>query len=255
MAAPKPGKYKGPLYHGTTHDIQGKDIVPHAAGVHDNSLWADAGHSGQKSSDHAFATENENVAWRFAHGAGVSSRWQAERSRREGVDAPEPDRVRVHTVAPHPAMTKGVYHRDHTNFGRSGAGNDDLAEWRAPAFRVKGQIDIAPGHQGTFPELNWHQFRSKEATVGEDMNHPRDDAIRLGHEPMGSSAKFKDRFARGSWEHDQDHAKESGESPVAVPTASHDQMDLFSGRTVQDHAENDESTLGDYHRNALFGRL
>lgn len=224
-----PSQFKGPLYHGTTYDLQGKDIKPAARVSHPNmSVWGDLGHSGQQSKDHAFATESEDTAWQFASQAGMMKRSEAVR----GYLPPtvQVGRVRVHEVAPHPLMRPGVYHADHPAHD----GGEDLQEWVAPSFRSKGTIDTMPGRQGTFPQLNWNQFKSDRAGYAEDANHPSDQDISMGHGNRRSPGKKV--------------------TPVEPVTDEH-QMDMFSGRTVGDHAENDSSKLGDYHRNNLFGRL
>lgn len=243
MAALNPGQFKGPLYHGTTFDLQGKDIKP--ARVVGKSVWKNHGHSGQNSSEHAFATEDEGTAWEFGSQAGTMKRAE------KGSTKPgSPDRVRVHRVAPNPLMQRGVYHADHEKFN----GSEDLREWRAPAFRVKETLDTMPGRQGTFPNLNWNQFRAKDSGYWSDMNHPTDDDIAEGHIPESGPSVLRG-FARGSWAHDQAVSKKTGSPPDPVPLVDENQMDLFSGKTVEHHAENDDSALGDYHRNNLFGRV
>jgi hypothetical protein len=239
-----PGQFKGPLYHGTTFDVQGKDIVPATRLAESKSVWKDAGHSGQQSSSHAFATESENTAWQFGSLAGTLKRAQADaasdRNRSLSPDvssmlgqphpAPEPvpevGRVRVHTVAPNPLMQRGVFHADNPAFKE---GDQDLKEWKAPAFRVTGTQDIMPGRQGTFPQLNWNQFKTPGSSYQIDANHPSNT--------------------------------QAAERPVLpkkvapAPAVDEHQMDMFSGKTVGEHAENDETPVGDYHRNNLFGRL
>lgn len=225
-----PGQFKGPLYHGTTHDIDGRDIVPAKKLDEAKSVWKDHGHSGQKSANHAFATEDEGTAWEFGSQAGMMKR----------AGGPQPDRVRVHEVAPHPLMRPGVFHADHPAHN----GGEDLKEWVAPSFRSKGTIDIMPGRQGTFPTLNWNQFRGEHSGYWSDMNHPTDDDIAEGHLPVGNTKAIQDHMVKNG---------QLNEAPGG--TTDEHQMDLFSGKTVGEHAENDDSSVGDYHRNNLFGRL
>lgn len=44
-----------------------------------------------------------------------------------------------------------------------------LGEVNSPTFTVVDEINIKPGHQGTFPEVNWSKHTSYEGT-----NHPED---------------------------------------------------------------------------------
>lgn len=270
MAALSPGQFKGTLYHGTTHDIVGRDVVPSNAGAHTNNVWGDMGHSGQRSNEHAFATESEDTAWKFADAAGINARYDAMRSRQDvasakgrGVEhlseeAPEPSRARVHTVSPNPQMQPGVYHHASPSFGTKGTDSaQDLKEWRAPAFRVTGRIDIKPGHQGTFPELNWNQFRGGHASVGMEANHPTDDAISEGHEPMFNTPRQREWNGRAKQRQENKISQGTGTLPKGFNTTivSPDQMDLFTGRTSRDHAENDSSKLGEFHSAAAYGRI
>jgi hypothetical protein len=56
---------------------------------------------------------------------------------------------------------------------------ENAGEYVASHFKPTGQIDIKPGHQGTFPNLNWNQFGRIE---GNDYNHPSPDAVATGHD-------------------------------------------------------------------------
>lgn len=246
-----PGQFKGPLFHGTTFDVQGKDIVPAKRLDPTKSNWEEAGHSGQSSRDHAFASESEHIAWQFGSQASSIQRYKAaaiqaanertspEVSRLMGMAHPEPQavpevgRVRVHTVAPNPMMQRGVYHGDHPNFSEH---TEDLQEWKSPAFRITGTHDIMPGRQGTFPQLNWNQF--SKGQPNQDANHPDDHSAKFG---MNGKKAIDGARAQNSLEMEG--------------SVDEHQMDLFSGKTVGEHAENDQSALGDYHRNNLFGRL
>lgn len=241
MTSLNPGQFKGPLFHGTTFDVQGKDIVPVNSDAHPNpgnSVWQAHGHSGQKSSNHAFASESEDTAWEYADQAGKQKRAAHVLGESQVV----PGRATVHTVAPHPSMQKGVYHSDHPDFN----GGDDLKEWKSPAFRVTGRIDTKPGHQGTFASLNWNQFRRQGSGYFEDMNHPDDHEVEHGHTDYTGA-----RMAKAGWQENVISHTE----PHGTPTVDDTQLDLFSGDTVRDHAEFDETPVGDYHRNNLFGRI
>lgn len=221
------------FFHGTTHDLQGPDILPSVQ--HGRSVWGNLGHSGQRADSHAFATESEDVAWQFASQAGMMTR---AREPSPGVTG----RVRVHTVAPNPLMRRGVFHAEHPAHN----GGDDLKEWVAPAFRVTGTIDTMPGRQGTFPSLNWNQFKKPAMGYEDDLNHPTDRQISVGTSRAGNY-----------WHQHWSDFSDQRNVPPGVNTSVVDehQRDLFSGDTVGDHVEMDDSPVGDYHRNNLFGRL
>lgn len=230
------------FFHGTTHDIAGGYIVP--ANQSGKSQWGTQGYGGQMSSQHAFATESESIAWDFGTQAGAMKRSEAEHGYSDA-----PDRVRVHQVAPNPLMKPGVYHPAHPNYNTYEGGN--LKEWVAPKFRSTGTIDIKPGHQGTFPSLNWHQFASKNLDWGQDVNHPHDQDIDEGHLMKSRPGEDFRRHSITGGNEIFDPTPEKKAGPRVTPG----QLDLFSGKTAGWHAEKDESPVGDYHRNAVFGEL
>lgn len=208
------------FFHGTTHDIGvGNYVLP--ANQAGKSNWGAVGYGGQKSSEHAFATESESTAWHFAAKAGQIMRAKANRG-----EGPYPKRARVYEVAPNAEMQPGVYHSDHPLHD---AGLGDHQEWVAPKFRTTVQHDSEPGRQATFPHINWNQFSAIKTLS--DANHPDDRDIEFGH---------------GGRE--PDHVDEP-------PKVTDNQLDLFSQRSVQSHAEHDQNELGDYHRDNLYGRL
>jgi hypothetical protein len=136
-----------PLFHGTAHPLEGDKILP--GKEIGRSQWKDAGEiHGERSSDHAWASPDEPLAWNYARVASGH------------LDHTDPaNRPRVHEVAPHPEMRRGS-----TNTFDETGGD----EYYAPHFKTTGVVhDIKPGHQGTFPTINWQQF----ATSG-DANHP-----------------------------------------------------------------------------------
>lgn len=260
---------QGPqFFHGTTHDIAGGVIRPANKLPDGKGMWGSMGHSGQRSDEHAFATTDESIAWQFGSQSGISARakraqvvkanenqgYEADLGippayRQDGVQpVPEVGRVRVHTVAPNPRMKPGVYNRAHPNFRSDQV---DLKEFVAPSFRSTGVIDTMPGRQGTFPNINWNQFASSKVDYAQDANHPDDESISDGHL---METRKGERFRRNSI---------TGANRVYAPVepertpgrTGNDQLDLFSGRTVLDHVENDDSSIGDYHRNERFGRL
>lgn len=162
------------FFHGTVHDIGvGRHVLPARAAGKKNKPGS-KGYAKQRSDEHAYAAEDEAKAWEFANHRAMNSRLQA--SEQGHGAAPAAQRARVYEVAPHPMMRKGVYHPDHPKHSpESGADR----EWIAPQYKITGVHDTMPGHQGTFPNINWNQF----ATVSglSDANHPNDEEVELGH--------------------------------------------------------------------------
>lgn len=67
----------------------------------------------------------------------------------------------------------GVYHPDHPRWkGKPSTGQfDAFPEWVSrKGFKVTEQIDTKPGHQGTFPSVNWNLHKVRG--YGSDANHP-----------------------------------------------------------------------------------
>jgi hypothetical protein len=200
-----PGRNES-FFHGTTNDIVGGVVRPGQEVGHSNfgetGSWA-----GQPSKAHAFATTSEDVAWHFAHDV---NDYQTE-DYYTGRKADMPDRARVYTVAPHPEMKRGHYH-------------DQFQEYVAPHYNVTGRIDIKPGHQGTFPTINWRQFQ-RYATEG-DVNHPSPEQVAHGmnYEPyQHAEAEELNRI-------------DAEDVPHQRVMSTEGQMDLFSGHTAAEHA-------------------
>ncbi len=177
------------FYHGTTANVQDK-VLP-AQAVNKNASEHSMGDPGDMSEgDHAFAIKNdENYAW---HAAGAFHK--------------NGRRPRVYEVDPAPDMVPGPHHVDHPDFLH----NHDLDDpkdvkdplWHKIAkdavrdnsqdeygsrsgFPVKKRIDIMPGRQGTFPEVNWNRFKDPEQvrpSWGPDANHPNDEQVKYGIE-------------------------------------------------------------------------
>lgn len=143
------------LFHGTASDIKGDKILP--AKVHgEHSHWGEAGSEwGEPSHDHAWAHPDEKKTWEFAHDRVIVS--------------DNHPRARVYAVKPNDQMTPG-------NGGVKG-------EFKAPHFDVAHPVDIMPGRQGTFPEINWnnHVRTMSKFPEDEDANHPKDVSVRFGH--------------------------------------------------------------------------
>src|ERR1700741_2875731 len=116
-------------FHGTVAQLKvGDEIYPGDYGIIDS-----------QGKDHASATTVENVAWSYAEG-------------KERVDGPRP---RVYQVVPangEPVKRLGP----------------QRGEVNSPSFKIVDVVDIQPGMQGTFPEINWSKY-SPYITA----NHPR----------------------------------------------------------------------------------
>lgn len=208
------------FFHGTASHIS--DAVRPGAQV-GKTVWGRTGEShGQPSEEHAFATSDEDEAWKFARYAGG-----ADKSRR----------ARVYTVAPHPDMKVGVHHPEHAEYSPD---LGEIHEYVAPEFKVTGRHDIAPGHQGTFPTINWHQF-SHPDIVG-DPNHPTQQETEEGQGFYpgtfhAEAAKVDKKLASLKLNRNQ---------------VSANQMDLLTGRTVQSHIEEPAAgRRGEYHKRRL----
>jgi hypothetical protein len=177
------------FFHGTAHDIQGDTILPaDKAGkeVSEHSL-GDPGTMSEGS--HAFAIRNwEGYAWHAAKTFHDNSQ----------------HRARVYEVEPAKDMEPGPWHKDHPDFIKTNeldvdedwlkhpknreAWEKDVAKAKSnhqdeygsrTGFKIKQRHDIMPGHQGTFPEINWHHHKLSGAR-GTDPNHPSDEQVRYG---------------------------------------------------------------------------
>lgn len=151
-----------PLYHGTTQDIEGNFIRP-AVGEHGHGKGSYFGNAnqqrGEAAKDYAWAAKHEDDAWAFA-GQG-SARGSTGRARVYKVK----DTLRTGSAGGDASVTHG--------------------EVKSPVgFAIKEQHDIAPGRQGTFPEVNWHQFADQRKLSSWEANHPNDEAIKYGHETL-----------------------------------------------------------------------
>lgn len=152
------------FFHGTVHDIGVGHYVLPGKTTGKRNMPPSKGYARQRSADHAYAAENEARAWDFADQRAMNSRIQAGR---EGHSSPSAQRARVYEVAPHPMMRKGVYHSDHPDHVPDNGADQ---EWIAPKYKVIGVHDTKPGHQGTFPNINWNQFSIVSGIS--DANHP-----------------------------------------------------------------------------------
>lgn len=157
------------LFHGTAAPIKtGEKILPATKGG-GPSNWTDTGgERGQRSDEHAFATNQEKHAWYFAQTAAYNG------------DGHYGNRPRVYTVAPHRQMKPGAFH-------------EELGEFIAPSFKVTGRQDIMPGQQGTLAghgdePFNWTPFHSTHQPG--QANHP---ATPAPHTPTSHNVEARQR--------------------------------------------------------------
>lgn len=160
------------FFHGTTHDV-GERVLPASKAGVPVSGYTEGDPGNLSGGDHAFAVRNdEDYAWRAAlrfHSNG--------------------QRPRVYKVEPADDMKPGPWNKEHRDFYQHVSERMNVSdpsalhqdEWASrTGFKVTGQHDIAPGHQGTFPSLNWNQFKRNGPKVGPDANHPSDSLIKWG---------------------------------------------------------------------------
>lgn len=193
----------GPMFHGTGHEVSpGSAIVPGKEFGQSSFRHGGRGPRGKAHSESAFATTSEAAAWHFA---------DTSATRFGG-------RPRVHEVDPHPDMEPGLYNREHRTFARRSREDPSIAkyadkwqEWAAPSLRPTGRtIDIKPGHQGSFPHLNWNQF--KAPNVYGDANHLTPDEV-----ANGGAANSK-QYAHADWErHNREHGFSVGNRDLDDP--------------------------------------
>lgn len=164
------------LYHGTAMDVEGDKLLP--ASVHGKgSYWENTGHSrNEPAQDHAWAHPNETLAWSFAEDR-VKAHLMGTEALGVGGDGIPADqdgvmrRARVYAVRPNPAQSPG---HDSSIPG----------EVKAPHFDIAERIDIQPGAQGTFPDVNWNKYARGGGTQlpgDEDANHPTYLSEQFGH--------------------------------------------------------------------------
>lgn len=179
---PTPAPRDGQFFHGTVRNIRDKVLPADTANVPvSDSSMGDPGDLSE--GDHAFAIRNdENYAWHaantFHHGG----------------------RSRVYEVDPAPDMKPGPWNKDHPDFlkhheldmpegveydhdihakevAKAVAKHQD--EWASPTgFPVRKRIDIMPGRQGTFPNVNWSKYQT--SGFGQEANHPTDMQAQYG---------------------------------------------------------------------------
>lgn len=155
------------LYHGTARPIEGDKILP--ASVHGKgSYWGNTGHTrGEPSENHAWAIGDEHQAWGFA----------LDRADFDLLEHPE-------DADGHPVSPRARVYAVHPNEHMSAGGDTSVpGEIKAPHFDIAHPLDIQPGHQGTFPGVNWNRHVDPKTYLpgDEDANHPSDESIKYGH--------------------------------------------------------------------------
>lgn len=154
------------LYHGTTREIEGQ-ILP--AKVHGGqSYWGATGGDvrGEASEDYAWAHPHETKTWDAAM-----------------------DRTNFHYQQwdesnPHPIAPRARVYAVHPNENQSPGNDVSMAgEIKSTHFKIAHPIDIMPGHQGTFPEVNWNEHVKADTYLpgDEDANHPSHLSVQFGH--------------------------------------------------------------------------
>lgn len=203
-------------FHGSASDITDRVLPAEQVG---QQMWKGYRTSGGRPAKTvAFATTSENTAWRFA-GQAAEHMQSMERDRRFAATGRVADyhshvvlpRSRVYEVASHPEQEPGVNNAEHPNWKRnSRGGRENHREVIAPHFDVVGRHDIKPGHQGTFPQLNWNQFHVGGGGGLVDTNHPTHGDVEGGH--VGSSAYKKGlEELYGTVEESKQHAADEAE--------------------------------------------
>lgn len=147
------------LYHGTAKDIVGDKILP-AVEHGQGSYWEDTGSGrGEPAEEYAWAHPSEDSVWEFA----------ADRASNGVYPAFSGARASVYAVRPNEHQSPG---RDPSIPG----------EVKAPYFDIEERIDIMPGRQGTFPEVNWNKYVDEyKRPYREDANHPSNLSVQFGH--------------------------------------------------------------------------
>lgn len=166
------------FFHGTTAAVKDGMVRPANAVDKNPSEWSMGDPGDMSEGDHAFAVRgSEYYAWHAAHNFHNNGR-----------------RPRVYEVDPAKDMKPGPWNKEHPDFLEhndldSASHPDDIQdamdhhqdEWASKTgFRVRKRIDIMPGRQGTFSEVNWNKYKSVGARFGPDANHPNHEQALYG---------------------------------------------------------------------------
>lgn len=162
------------FFHGTRADIPvGGKILPSA------KTGVDPSHD-ISSPNHVYMERGrrkaEESAWEWANHAWVDN------------GHPYPERPWVGRVKPSKGVSRGMTFTEHT----------------ASSAKVKERFDIKPGHQGTFPNINWNQFASVN-WMGVELNHPSDEQIMGGHDTYQRKYRTHSLFETPRPEDDLNH--------------------------------------------------
>lgn len=187
----------GPYYHGSNTEFQPGDTLrpPNETG---NTYWGDI-HPGDKDRVYSVST------------GAISTPKGQRRVEEHGLIgmafSDEPHHLKAERLAwtfatqrvsTEPGRRSAVYRVKPDNPVEPPEGADIPGEVISPSAKVVERIDIAPGRQGTFPQLNWNQFAlhtGREAPaihnypdeeepdmVTLDYNHPPDPPKHEGPE-------------------------------------------------------------------------
>ena len=217
----KPGpQFQPPQFHGAPNQIDDTHIRPasHTGVTPASSRGFSSGGGRPAHVDLAFSTHYEDEAWGYAIATG--------RRRKDHPENSDPDprhRSRVYQVAPAPDQ-----YQEHK-------GGEIESE---QGFRIIGEHLHKAGETGTFPQVNWNAYKARSASSPEhvatdqDRNHSYMDVHapthRLDHEsleaarqkPNKGKLREADSYQRG-----------------AVDERHDDQLNLFTGKTVAEHRQ------------------
>lgn len=169
------------FYHGTTYPIKDTHVRPAWDVDKDPSDYSMGDPGDMSEGDHAFVSEDEGHAWRIANtvrqGPGrprVYSTGDAPDKKPGPWNPQHPDWL-SHVEMDHPdpeyQPTKDQIHEEIME--------GSLPEWGSKTgFPVRERIDIMPGHQGTFPNINWKRYSGVDNAAA---NHPSDYMVQYGH--------------------------------------------------------------------------
>lgn len=210
----------GRQFHGARREIDDTHVrPPSVTGAHPaSSLGFSSGSDRPAHTDLAFATPSEHQAWGYAR------TWAPNKNHPSNNDPDPKHRSRVYEVAP-----------------ASDQHNDGSEIQSLTGYKILREHHSEVGVTGTFPQVNWNAYKAKPAdnrvVSSGDRNHSymETDPDRPAHVPLPHQ-----------------EAGAEGTQRYRAPDERHpDQMNLFSGRTVAEHREY-ENTPGAMLHNKQF---